>query len=677
MFNKILIANRGEIACRVAATCKRLGIASVAVYSDADADAKHVSACDEAVHIGGATAAESYLRVARIIEAARATGAQAVHPGYGFLSENEDFAHACEAAGIVFIGPPVEAIAAMGSKAAAKALMHAAAVPLVPGYHGDDQNPELLHREADAIGYPVLLKASAGGGGKGMRVVERSEDFVAALASCKREAASSFGNDRVLIEKYLTRPRHVEVQVFADRHGGAVYLFDRDCSVQRRHQKVLEEAPAPGLSAQIKREMGEAAVAAARAVNYVGAGTVEFIMTATGDFYFMEMNTRLQVEHPVTEMITGQDLVEWQLRVAAGQPLPLTQDQLKIDGHAIEARIYAEHPARGFLPSTGTLKHLRMPEGVEFTIHAGAGESRKAPVRIDSGVREGDTITPFYDPMIAKLIVHGATREEALARMSRALHACEVVGPHTNVEFLQRIVESEPFATGDLDTGLIERHHEALFAPVKKPFKEALALACAALLTREGGTAHGASPWDALSHWRLNSGFTQTLGWLAIESSGETGSPFTVAFARDGATQTLEHDGVREAFSWSSGAGLHEYRATIGDARATGRVFIDGDTFHVFCLGHALAFEWQNLLAHAADAEHGEGRLTAPMPGKVIAVLVEPGAVVEKGTPLIVMEAMKMEHTIGAPAAGTVSEVLYAVGDQVADGAQLLVLDVQ
>ncbi|MBW0445298.1 acetyl/propionyl/methylcrotonyl-CoA carboxylase subunit alpha [bacterium M00.F.Ca.ET.228.01.1.1] len=675
MFNKILIANRGEIACRVAATCKRLGIASVAVYSDADANAKHVSACDEAVHIGGASAAQSYLRVERIIEAARVSGAQAVHPGYGFLSENEDFARACEAAGIVFIGPPVEAIAAMGSKAAAKALMHAASVPLVPGYHGDDQNPELLQREADAIGYPVLLKASAGGGGKGMRVVERSEDFAAALASCKREAASSFGNDRVLIEKYLTRPRHVEVQVFADRRGGAVYLFDRDCSVQRRHQKVLEEAPAPGLSAQIKREMGEAAVAAARAVNYVGAGTVEFIMTASGEFYFMEMNTRLQVEHPVTEMVTGQDLVEWQLRVAAGEPLPLTQEQLKIDGHAIEARIYAEHPARGFLPSTGTLKHLRMPQGVEFVIDAaGLGEpGRKAPVRLDSGVREGDTITPFYDPMIAKLIVHGATREEALARMSRALHACEVVGPHTNVEFLQRIVESEPFASGDLDTGLIERHHDALFAPVKKPFKEALALACAALLTREGGTAHGASPWDALSHWRLNGGYTQTLGWRNVEDD----SAFTVTFARDGGVQTLEHDGLREDFTWSQGTGLHEYRATIGDARATGRVFIDGDTFHVFCLGHALAFEWQNLLAHAADAEHGEGRLTAPMPGKVIAVLVEPGMVVEKGTPLIVMEAMKMEHTIGAPAAGTVSEVLYAVGDQVADGAQLLVLDVQ
>jgi 3-methylcrotonyl-CoA carboxylase alpha subunit len=389
----------------------------------------------------------------------------------------------------------------------------------------------------------------------------------------------------------------------------------------------------------------------------------------------MEMNTRLQVEHPVTEMVTGQDLVEWQLRVAAGEPLPLTQDQLKIDGHAIEARIYAEHPARGFLPSTGTLKHLRMPEGVEFAIDAaGLGEpGRKAPVRIDSGVREGDTITPFYDPMIAKLIVHGATREEALARMSRALHACEVVGPHTNVEFLQRIVESEPFASGDLDTGLIERHHEALFAPVKKPFKEALALACGALLTREGGTAHGASPWDALSHWRLNGGYAQTLGWRSVEDD----NAFTVTFARDGGTQTLEHDGLREGFTWSSGSGLHEYRATIGDARATGRVFIDGDTFHVFCLGHALAFEWQNLLAHAADAEHGEGRLTAPMPGKVIAVLVEPGTVVEKGTPLIVMEAMKMEHTIGAPAAGVVSEVLYAVGDQVADGAQLLVLDVQ
>jgi 3-methylcrotonyl-CoA carboxylase alpha subunit len=675
MFNKILIANRGEIACRVAATCKRLGIASVAVYSDADANAKHVAACDEAVHIGGSTAAESYLRYERIIAAALATGAQAVHPGYGFLSENEDFAQACEAAGIVFIGPPVEAIAAMGSKAAAKALMHAAAVPLVPGYHGDDQDGQLLQQEADSMGYPVLLKASAGGGGKGMRVVERSEDFAAALASCKREAASSFGNDRVLIEKYLTRPRHVEVQVFADQHGGAVYLFDRDCSVQRRHQKVLEEAPAPGLSAELRREMGEAAVAAARAVNYVGAGTVEFIMTGASHFYFMEMNTRLQVEHPVTEMVTGLDLVEWQLRVASGEPLPLTQTQLKLDGHAIEARIYAEHPARGFLPSTGTLKHLRMPEGVEFTIRPAGSPGSRAAVRIDSGVREGDTITPFYDPMIAKLIVHGATRAEALARMSRALRACEVVGLHTNVEFLQRIVASEPFSSGDLDTGLIERHHDALFAPAKKPFREALALACAALLTREGGTAHGASPWDALSHWRLNGGYTQTLAWRDIESE----TAFAATFARDSrdsGVQTLEYAGQRDGFTWWSGTGAHEFGATIGDSHVTGQVFVDGDVFHVFCLGEAQAFEWQNLLAHAADAEHGEGRLTAPMPGKVIAVLVETGTVVEKGTPLIVMEAMKMEHTIGAPAAGTVSEVLYAVGDQVADGAQLLVLDV-
>jgi 3-methylcrotonyl-CoA carboxylase alpha subunit len=541
---------------------------------------------------------------------------------------------------------------------------------LVPGYHGDDQDALVLQREADAIGYPVLLKASAGGGGKGMRVVGRSEEFAAALASCKREAASSFGNDRVLIEKYLTRPRHVEVQVFADQHGGAVYLFDRDCSVQRRHQKVLEEAPAPGLAAELRHAMGEAAVAAARAVNYVGAGTVEFIMTGASNFYFMEMNTRLQVEHPVTEMVTGLDLVEWQLRVAAGEPLPLTQSQLKLDGHAIEARIYAEHPARGFLPSTGTLKHLRMPEGVEFTIGAGA---MRAPVRIDSGVREGDTITPFYDPMIAKLIVHGATRDEALARMSRALRLCEVVGPHTNVEFLQRIVTSEPFSSGDLDTGLIERHHDALFAPLGKPLREAFALACAALLTREGGVAHGASPWDALSHWRLNSGYTQTLAWRDVDND----EAFVATFARDGATQTLEFAGQRESFTWWSGAGAHEFGAAIGDSHVTGRVFVDGDVFHVFCLGAALAFEWQNLLAHAADAEHGEGRLTAPMPGKVIAVLVEPGTVVEKGTPLLVMEAMKMEHTIGAPAAGTVTEVLYAVGDQVADGAQLLVLDVE
>ncbi|MGU7779360.1 acetyl-CoA carboxylase biotin carboxylase subunit [Burkholderia sp. PU8-34] len=662
MFDKILIANRGEIACRVAATCKRLGIASVAVYSDADAHAKHVAACDEAVHIGGSAVADSYLRIERIIDAARATGAQAIHPGYGFLSENEDFAHACEKAGIVFIGPPVDAIAAMGSKAAAKALMHAAAVPLVPGYHGDEQDTALLHREADAIGYPVLLKASAGGGGKGMRVVERSDDFPAALASCQREAASSFGNDRVLIEKYLTRPRHVEVQVFGDTHGNTVYLFDRDCSVQRRHQKVLEEAPAPGLPDAVRQAMGEAAVAAARAVGYVGAGTVEFIMTGDA-FYFMEMNTRLQVEHPVTEMVTGLDLVEWQLRVASGEPLPLKQEQLRVTGHAIEARLYAENPARGFLPSTGTLKHLRLPEGVEFSIGA--------PVRVDSGVREGDAITPFYDPMIAKLIVHGADREEALGRMMRALRECEVVGLHTNAAFLQRIVACEPFATADLDTGLIERNHDALFAPQQPP-RAALALACAALRAREREALAGeGSPWAALSNWRLNAGFRRTVEWRAIDRE----SDLTVTVDDDAAGKRLAiGDAPAQPFAWARGATPLDFDVTLDGVRSNGRVYADGDTFHVFTQGASESFEWRNLLAHAGDAEHGGGRLTAPMPGKVIAVLVEAGQAVEPGTPLIVMEAMKMEHTIGAPAAGVVAEVLYGVGDQVADGAQLLVM---
>jgi 3-methylcrotonyl-CoA carboxylase alpha subunit len=662
MFNKILIANRGEIACRVAATAKRLNVGSVAVYSDADAKAKHVDVCDEAVHVGGSAAAESYLRIERIVEAAKKTGAQAIHPGYGFLSENEDFANACEKAGLVFIGPPVEAIRAMGSKAAAKTLMQSASVPLVPGYHGDDQDPSLLQREADRIGYPVLLKASAGGGGKGMRVVEKSEDFAAALASCKREAASSFGNDRVLIEKYLLRPRHVEVQVFADKHGNAVYLFDRDCSVQRRHQKVLEEAPAPGLHDETRRAMGEAAVAAARAVNYVGAGTVEFIMTQDGQFYFMEMNTRLQVEHPVTEMVTGLDLVEWQLRVAAGEPLPLKQDELKVHGHAIEARIYAENPSRGFLPSTGTLKHVRMPHAVEFSIDG--------DVRVDSGVRQGDAITPFYDPMIAKLIVHGRDRRDALARMARALAECEIVGLSTNVEFLQRIVKSEPFSAGDLDTGLIERHHDALFAPTHVSRKKGLALACAALLTREGGEAHGQSPWDALSHWRMAGGYSQDLNWRALD----TDETLKVVFTKNG-DKHLRFDDQSARFDWSH-SGATSFAVRLDDALIKGHVFTEGDVFHVFHEGAAFQFEWQNLMAHAGDAEH-EGRLTAPMPGKVIAVLVETGATVTKGAPLMVMEAMKMEHTIVAPATGKIGEILFEVGDQVADGSQLLVLEVE
>ncbi|QHE85768.1 acetyl-CoA carboxylase biotin carboxylase subunit [Hydrogenophaga sp. BPS33] len=460
MFDKILIANRGEIACRVAATARRMGLRTVAVYSDADAQAKHVAACDEAVHIGASPARESYLDGARIIEAARASGAQAVHPGYGFLSENEAFAEACAQAGLVFIGPPASAIRAMGLKAAAKQRMEQAGVPLVPGYHGVDQDAQRLRDEAVRVGFPVLIKASAGGGGRGMRMVERADDFEAALASCQREAKSAFGDEAVLIERYVQRPRHIEVQVFGDSRGHCVYLFERDCSVQRRHQKVLEEAPAPGLGEDMRRRMGEAAVAAARAVGYVGAGTVEFIVEQPPEggmrFFFMEMNTRLQVEHPVTEAITGLDLVEWQIRVARGEPLPLRQDQLRMQGHAIEARICAENPDKNFLPSSGRLQVYRTPPCVQFQV---AGAS----VRVDAGVREGDEISPFYDSMIAKLIVHGDTREQALARLDEALSQMHIVGPHNNVQFLRRVVRSPSFSQADLDTALIQREKATLF----------------------------------------------------------------------------------------------------------------------------------------------------------------------------------------------------------------------
>jgi 3-methylcrotonyl-CoA carboxylase alpha subunit len=454
MFKKILIANRGEIACRVAATARRLGVRTVAVYSDVDAHAKHVLACDEAVHIGGNAPKESYLRGERIIAAAKDKGAQAIHPGYGFLSENEEFAQACADAGLVFIGPPPSAIQAMGLKAQSKVLMGQAGVPLVPGYHGVDQNPALLHREAVRIGFPVLIKASAGGGGKGMRIVTKADEFAAALGSCQREARSSFGDDAVLIERYVTRPRHIEIQVFADSFGDCVYLFERDCSVQRRHQKVLEEAPAPGISEARRREMGAAAVAAAKAVGYVGAGTVEFIAepvdgAADGDlrFYFMEMNTRLQVEHPVTEAITGLDLVDWQLRIASGERLPLRQEQLQRRGHAIEARICAENPDANFLPATGTLAVYRTPACCEFE----RADEQNA-LRIDAGVREGDAISPYYDSMIAKLIVWGETRAQALARLDVALAGTHIVGLHNNVAFLRRVAASASFATADLDT---------------------------------------------------------------------------------------------------------------------------------------------------------------------------------------------------------------------------------
>ncbi|MDN4055378.1 acetyl/propionyl/methylcrotonyl-CoA carboxylase subunit alpha [Massilia sp. YIM B02763] len=668
MFTKILIANRGEIACRVAATARRLGIRTVAVYSEADAGAKHVAVCDEAILIGPAAARDSYLKGERIIEAALATGAQAIHPGYGFLSENAEFAEACAAAGLVFIGPPGSAMRAMGSKSAAKQLMEGAGVPLVPGYHGVDQDPQLLQREADRIGYPVLLKASAGGGGKGMRVVERSEDLQAALASCKREAISSFGDDKVLVEKYLTRPRHIEIQVFADTHGNCVYLHERDCSVQRRHQKVLEEAPAPGMPADRRAAMGEAAVAAARAVGYVGAGTVEFIANQDGSFYFMEMNTRLQVEHPVTEMITGTDLVEWQLRVAAGQPLPKKQHELGIHGHAIEARVYAENPEKGFLPSTGTLRCMDTPGHVAFEL--GGTAAAPAAVRIDSGVRAGDAISPFYDPMIAKLIVWGADRQQALARMAQALGEFHIVGLATNIAFLKRLVEGDAFAGADLDTGLIERTNASLFPPNGPAPLDALALAAVSLAA--GDTPASAdNPWASAHGWRMNGSYRRVLSFADDYAATLDDKAYRVGVTYGRAGWTLDVDGARHDIALvANDAGRLAIRV---DGRAVqGTVRREGESLHVFSGGLHHVLAWNDPLAHAGEHETAGGRLTAPMPGKVVAVIASSGQQVKKGEPLVIMEAMKMEHTIAAPSDGLVEEVLYQVGDQVADGAPLL-----
>ncbi len=669
MFTKILIANRGEIACRVAATARRMGIRTVAVYSEADAGAKHVAVCDEAVLIGPAAAKDSYLRGSKIIEVAKATGAQAIHPGYGFLSENAEFADAVQAAGLVFIGPPASSMRAMGSKSAAKQLMESANVPLVPGYHGDEQDPGFLRQQADRIGYPVLLKASAGGGGKGMRVVERSEDFEAALASCKREAISSFGDDKVLVEKYLIRPRHIEIQVFADSLGGCVYLHERDCSVQRRHQKVLEEAPAPGMPADRRAAMGEAAVNAARAVGYVGAGTVEFIANQDGSFYFMEMNTRLQVEHPVTEMITGTDLVEWQLRVAFGEPLPKKQHELGIHGHAIEARVYAENPEKGFLPSIGTLRHMDVPQAVAFELGADGlgGATAPAAVRVDSGVREGDTISPFYDPMIAKLIVWGADRTQALARMSQALSEFRIVGLATNIAFLKRLVEGQAFASADLDTGLIERNQSSLFPPAAPAPLGALALAVLALLEAETvhGAANDADPWSQASGWRMNGDYRRTLSF-----TDEYGD-YRIGLTYRNSGWEIDLDKQRQRIKLVSQNDA-ELALRLGETALHGCVRRDGDAFHVFTGGRHHTLTYNDPMAHAGEIESAGGRLTAPMPGKVVAVLAQSGKIVAKGEPLVIMEAMKMEHTISAPSDGLVEEVLYEVGDQVADGAPLL-----
>ena len=662
MFTKILIANRGEIACRVIKTARKLGIATVAVYSDADADARHVRLADESMRIGPAAARESYLVGAKIIEAAKATGAQAIHPGYGFLSENDAFAEQCAKEGIVFIGPPASAIRAMGSKSAAKTLMAKAGVPLTPGYHGDDQDPSLLAKEAAKIGYPVLIKASAGGGGKGMRRVDKGEDFAAALASCQREAKSAFGDDRVLVEQYVLKPRHIEIQVFADTHGDCVYLFERDCSVQRRHQKVLEEAPAPAMTAERRAAMGNAAVEAAKAVGYVGAGTVEFIAHPDGRFYFMEMNTRLQVEHPVTEMITGLDLVEWQLRVASGERLPKRQDELSISGHAIEARIYAEDPDRGFLPSTGKLVHLATP-------HA------SAHVRIDTGVEEGDSITPFYDPMIAKLIVHDSDRPAALRRMREALAHYRIVGVANNVEFLGRLVATTSFANADLDTALIEREQAALFPAAAEPPADVWLVAGLAEVERDALAARraaertpaGRSPWTLHDGWRDNGRAARRLGFRVGEWFREVD-----AMALDGGGWELDLDGRRVAAT----ASLHgdgPIAATIAGRRLAATVVAQGEGRQVFLDGRSFALVFVDPLgvAGAEHEEEGTG-LLAPMPGKVIALLAKPGATVEKGAPLLVLEAMKMEHTISAPHAGTVKSFRFAAGEQVDEGVELV-----
>ncbi len=659
LFTKLLIANRGEIACRIMRTARRMGIGCVAVYSDEDANALHVRLADEAVRLGPAPATESYLRIEGVIEAARQTGAQAVHPGYGFLSENAEFAEACEQAGITFVGPPVAAIRAMGRKDAAKSLMEQASVPVVPGYHGDEQGPEFLAEKAAEIGFPVLLKAVAGGGGKGMRRVDQPSEFTEALDGARREAASSFGDDRVLLEKWITTPRHIEIQVFADSLGNAVHLFERDCSLQRRHQKVIEEAPAPGLPPPMRRIMGRAAVAAARAVDYVGAGTVEFIAdSSTGldenRFYFMEMNTRLQVEHPVTEAITGHDLVEWQLRVAAGDSLPVSQSDLAINGHAVEARIYAEDPSRDFMPGIGTLHHYRPPP---FT----------NGLRIDSGVDQGDSIGPYYDAMIAKLIAHGPTRKEAISRLRTGLADFHVAGCKTNIGFLSALLAQPDFMAGRPDTGLIERELANLTAPAELPDAALVTGALSVLGMLE--TDASDDPWTALSGFRI---------WGLAQR--------TVDLTVGGQTLALEAVQGRD--------GLVHARA--GDRSVSARLTDKGDTWltlelvghrmtldysksqhglTVFVDGREVTFAFPDDSAGADPAATALSTIRAPLPGRISHVAVMQGDAVRAGDRLIVLEAMKMEHTLTAPRDGEISELRCTAGDQVQEGALLVQLD--
>ena len=652
----VLIANRGEIACRIIRTLRRMGIRSVAVYSEADRNALHVALADAAFEIGAAPPRESYLNQANILKAAKASGANAVHPGYGFLSENAGFAGACAKAGVIFIGPPVAAIRAMGSKSEAKALMEKAGVPLVPGYHGADQSLKVLQSAADKIGYPVLIKASAGGGGKGMKVAASAPEFKDALESAQREAKNAFGDDRVLVEKYLTQPRHIEAQIFGDSHGNIIHLFERDCSIQRRHQKVIEEAPAPGLTPERRAAIGKAAVEAGKAVGYVGAGTVEFI--AEGEnFYFMEMNTRLQVEHPVTEAITGFDLVEWQIKVARGEKLPKAQDQLTIQGHAMEVRLYAEDPARDFLPQTGQLHHLRFPESA----------------RVDSGIREGDAVSIHYDPMIAKIITHGADRGEAIAHLRRALATTEVGGLPTNLDFLQAILRQKDFAAGKVDTGFIERHRAELLPEAQSLPVHALALAALAVLragerdaVTQAGDPH--SPWARLPGWRVNRDAYSDL----VFQHGE--AMLTVRAHYRGAGYELAlPDGTVEADATLDTDGA--IAARIGSAHCKGRVVRRDAECLVYLNGETHRLVLIDPRRPSAAGAATTGKILAPMPGTVTKVLVAAGASVTKGAVLAIVEAMKMEHAVKAPRDGKVKAVHFAAGDQVADGAELLVLE--
>ena len=657
VFSKILIANRGEIACRIMRTCFRLAVRTVAVYSDSDAAGLHVRLADEAIYLGGSQPQKSYLSIPKIIAAAKGVGAEAIHPGYGFLSENADFAEACIDAGLVFIGPSATAIRTMGSKSAAKTLMGQAGVPLIPGYHGDDQGVVFLSQQAEAIGYPLLIKASAGGGGKGMRLVEEARNFPAALASCKREAKASFGDDRVLIERYVFQPRHIEIQIFGDRFGNAIALFERDCSVQRRHQKVLEEAPAPGMTEVRREAMFESACAAARTVGYVGAGTVEFISDQQGNFHFMEMNTRLQVEHPVTEMITGLDLVEWQLRVAAGEALPLRQEQLTKSGHSIEARLYAEDPANGFLPSIGKLHHLKMPV-----------PSRH--VRIDTGVEQGDEITSFYDPMIAKVIVWDETRHQALAQMSRALAALEVVGVLTNIDFISRLILTPSFRDANLDTSLIEREKDHLLPTISEALDEDCLIAALSVLLRESNPGsqpnkEQPSPWTRRDGWRMSGSLRRRLVFIQKQTC-----PVDVEYLGADRFRMSLADRHFEVYGELRPNG--ELSATINGVRMhVTSVEADG-SYHFFVNGRRFMYTLSDTLVSSASKGPIESSLLSPMPGRLTMLLVKPGAPVQKGTPLLSLEAMKMEYTIEAPSTGSVKAFFFNAGDQVPAGIELL-----